>query len=735
MSVSNLVEKFRSVALDRIERLNTLLVELERDGSNEERVQTLLREIHTLKGEAKMMGFADVNLVAHLTEHLLLGADKAHFDVSRAYLELTFSGLDILRSLLTKAAGSSDAPIDLAGFVDAVAVARFNADSVEAAPGKASSDVSREAESGEFRSVELDASASTGNLLRIQSGGSVRVEMSRLERLGETSGEMLLMTRRVDYRRSRLESLHDELIDEVNRASPNLPKTQSNALRAVTHRLESALKDMREEVYLGSLRASQVDEDVRGLRHVPLAQVLSHYPRAVRDLALSQGKHVRLVHRFGDVQVDRVILSGLSDPLLHLIRNAVDHGIESPEERLAGDKDKEGEIKLIAEYAGDSIVVELSDDGRGMDADKLRKRAVERGFLSEEKAESMRDAQALELIFEKGFSTRDKVSDVSGRGLGMDIVRREISQLNGSVEIASTPGVGTTFRLTLPVSSAVSSILMIVIGTRRFAVAAKDIERVDVVEYGEVLRGAAGGHVIKHGQEMIALVDGAAQLGLEAHPLAETSLTVLVLRRQERYVAVRIDDVIGERDAMTRPLGMFLSGIRMCRGVALTDAGEVVPLLNVGEMLAATATGSRSMTRVSRPKPRPETRGGRILVVEDSEITRSLVVGILSGLGHEIVEAEDGVDAWSKLQRFDIDLILTDVQMPRMSGLELLERVRSDRRFSEVAVVVLTTLSSSEDRERAMALGANGYLAKLDFEEKDLLRSVRRYLGEVDKMR
>lgn len=725
MSVSNLIEKFRSVALDRIERMNVALVTLEKDGGNEELTQNLLREIHTLKGEAKMMGFADVNLVAHLTEHLMLDADVVDFDIPRGVVDLIFTGLDILRSLLTKSAGQSDTPVDLAGFVDATAAARFGGTDKPTTSGK------KRRDSGEFRSVDLESAGTSTNLLRIQTGGSLRVDLSKLERLGETSGEMLLMTRRVDYRLKEIDELKDELDEALKRSSQNLPKSQTSQLRKLSHRLDSLLKEMREEVYLAGVRSSQVDEETRRLRHVPLAQVLSHYPRAVRDLALSQGKNVRLVHGFGDVQVDRVILTGLSDPLLHLVRNAVDHGIEPPEERKAVGKDEEGEIRLLAEYSGDSIIVELSDDGRGLDPDKLRARAIERGFKTETEADSMSDSEALQLIFESGFTTRDEVSDVSGRGIGMDIVRREVMNLNGSVEIESESGVGTTFRLIIPVSSAVSSVLMIVVGEQRFALPAKDIERVDVVARDELSPLSGGGFALRYGQQMVAMLDWSKLLGVHERPSPGAHLTLLILRRQARLVAVWVDDVIGEREAMTRPLGTFLSGNRICRGVALTDAGEVVPLLNVGELLNPTqhAEGASTQMTQGMAPGREQKRAARILVTEDSEITRSLVVGILRGLGYEVLEAEDGKAAWDRLQKENVDLVLTDVQMPHMDGLELLERIRASDRLSGLPVVVLTTLTAEKDRQRAMRLGANGYLGKLNFEEKELIRTVKRYLG------
>ena len=729
MSVADLVEKFRSVALDRVEKMNLVLVGLEREAGDEEAIEEISREIHTLKGEAKMMGFADVNLVSHLTEHLILDAAAGNFAIEKVQMDLIFEGFDILRSLLTKSAGSTSDPIDLAGFVDRVAEVRHGeSTSSDEKTAQAPAPPPPRREEEEPRGPRV-----TSSLLRIQAGGSLRIDLSKLERLGEIAGEVLLMARRVDYRLNEFAAFRDTFKTWGESVEEMLPKTHQASIRDLGHQLDAILTDVREDVYLAATRSSQLDDETRRLRHVPLAQVLSHYPRAVRDLARAQGKDVRLSHAFGDVEVDRMILTGLSDPLLHLIRNAVDHGIEPPDERTEAGKEEEGEIRLIAEYAGDSIRVVLSDDGRGIDPDRIKDKAIERGLIDANTAAAMTDQEAIGLIFESGFSTKDEVTDVSGRGIGMDVVRRQITAIGGTVEIESEVGVGTTFTIVLPLSSAISSILMVVIGDNRYGLPAKDVERVDVVGHEE-LTEIQGGWCVRHGGDLVALADWRGVLGGEAPPVSmREEMTVLMLRRGGRVLAVRVDEVIGEREAMTRPLGDYLADVRLCRGVALTDAGDVVPLLNVSELLAQNqlelAPAPEGRLRATMETQRAPRTKKTILVVEDSEITRSLVCGILRGLGYQVLEADDGQAGWDRLNTTHVDMVLTDVQMPRVSGLQLLERVRGDDRFRKLPVVILTTLGAPADKERAMQLGADGYLVKLNFQEKELIKTVHRYVG------
>lgn len=848
MSFGALIEKFRAVALDRIERMNVLLVQLEHDPVDSEAIEELLREIHTLKGEAKMMGFADVNLVSHQTEHLLTLITERGFDIPQNVVDVAFEGFDIVRQLLTKSAGASDAPVDLSGFVERVTSARNDEATPNSAPvseviyeppssraepnqfddlaaslaadswgeteptDEAPAELSEESvqdDARDFGTEQEDSAQQTGGwqrsgrgrstrtridasqmgrglseastraedspattasdrLLRLQVGGSLRVDLQKLERLGNVAGEVLLLSRRLNYGLGELTDIRDSLRVWLERLDGKLPIQTISEMRNVVHRFDDFTSGARDETYLITSRTAQLDEEVRGLRHVPLAQVMSHYPRAVRDLAREQGKRVRLVHAFGNVEVDRTLLSALSEPMLHLIRNAVDHGIESPEERKEQDKEQEAMIRLQAEYLGDSIRVVIEDDGRGISPQLLRKKAVSRGLFTAERADLLSDQEALALIFEAGFSTRDSVSEVSGRGIGMDVVRRQVTEMGGYIEVESEVGQGTSITMILPVSSAVSQVLMVEIGDRHFALAAKQVVRVGAVSPSDIME-RHGGSFVDFDDGVIELCDWAGPLGVKGGHKSvskRAKMTVLILRRGSRRVAVWVDQVLGEREAMSRPFGDFLRGVRLCRGVALTDAGEVVPMLNVPELLAhsdsnlprtrlsgAAGVGASGVgepvakTATQEPAESAGERdefgpvgGGlseyssvyapkhRILVVEDSEITRDLVTGILDNHDYHFIVAEDGQMGWELLQDHAVDLVLTDIQMPRMDGLELLRRIRASQKYADLPVVILTTLGDPEDKARALGLGADGYLVKLDFQESDLVEMVRRHL-------
>lgn len=727
MSVEALIEKFRAVALDRVERMNTLLMQLEGD-HDLEAVEALQREIHTLKGEAKMMGFADVNLVSHLTEHLILDASAAQFHVGAFVTETMFEGLDILRALFTKSPGGASAPIDLAGFVDRVSEARRPPPAAEV-----TSDAFDRPRTSPRRVLDGQS------LLTIQASSSTRVDLARLEQLGEATGELLLNARHIGFQLTELERLNAKLGRLRERMERFLPSALVHETRTFGHEIDVWLANFRASMLQTEQWSGMLDSQTRELRHLPLEHALQHYPRAVRDLAAAQNKRMSFDLDVGGVDVDRQVLNGLSDPLLHLVRNAVDHGIERPEDRTAAGKNPQGRLTLTAEPAGDSIRVILEDDGRGIDPAIIRRKAVEKAIIDGPTAAQMSDGEALSLLFEAGFTTRDHVTDVSGRGIGMDVVRRQIGAIGGTVELDSVVGVGTKFTLVLPMSSSVSSVLAFVVDGHRFALVAKDIERVAFIHFHDLVDGTLvplerpdlDAPDAPPDVEHVPLLDWGKVLPEITRDTPRGQLTMIFVRRGNRTVALWVDDILGEREAMTRPLGTFLSGLRICRGIAISNDGENLPLLNVNELLAAENSKSHDQRRTVRATaelPRVA-RTRRVLLCEDSEVTRALVSSILRDHNLQVIEAEDGWIGWEKLNAGGIDLVVTDVQMPRVDGLQLLERIRGDARFNDTPVVILTTLGEAADKERALKLGADAYLAKFNFSESELVRTVQRFLG------
>jgi len=674
VSLSALIEKFRGVALDRVEKMNGLVTSLQRE-HDEQTLDELLRETHTLKGEARMMSFADVNLVSHLTEQVAIEGLQALPRREDAFDVLHF-GLDILRTLLTKSAG--EAPADLTGFVDRMIAWRHGG-----------------AEVPEFkRPRTLETPALDARALRVRGSSTIRVEFEQLEALSSLSGELNLSVRQVAHQFRVTHHLMRELQQDVERAVSLLPRSHAAALNASRHRLDLGVQELEHEAQETLSRAAILEEEVQELRHVRIAEVLSHYPRAIRGLAQENGKKINFIHDFGDVHVDRGIIGGLSDPLLHLVRNAVDHGIESPSARIEAGKPEEGEIRLICQNLGNALRLVVQDDGAGMDVVFLKEIAVERGLLTQPEAQKLSDAQAFSLIFEPGFTTRGQASDLSGRGIGMDVVMRKIIEYGGQIQVESKPGKGTSIELLIPTLSTMNTVLIVSSSDVPAALLVQDVARVEVPE-GE------------HDPNTMDLAD------LFDLPAARPA-HIIVLRNGQ---TLGVERVFGERQALIRPLGAFLEGATLCRGMALTDTGESVPLLN-SKMLSA---GSRSTEMKAR-------RSAKVLVIDDSDVTRALLRSILRGAGYHVLEARDGQMAQFVVEDSQPDLIICDLQMPVMDGLEFLKWLRQHPRYAALPAFMLTTQANPGDEMRAREAGANVFMGKLEFDESQLLGKVRTFI-------
>lgn len=715
MDIGALIVKFKEVALDRIETMNLALLSLERDGSQAIVQEDLLREIHTLKGEAKMLGFADINLVSHQIESILVEASAQNFEVQSAILDVVFRGFDVLRMLLTKQIGTSDEPIDLANLSDrithALGVMR-NQDNAQIGP-----QVLEPLDLKDTPAPAIDTLVG-----RSHQEQSIRVRHDKIEHLGELTAELLMLNHTTSRQHEQVNDVRRELAHWLDHAPSSLPKSQRMALRRLSHKLNRAFLATQDGVSQTKQRISQVDEQVRRLRHISLEQVIAHYSRAVRDLAQTQQKQVQFVQEIGQVEVDRVILSSLSDPLLHLLRNAVDHGVESPEVRLSAGKPAEATITLTATQEHDTLRVQLHDDGAGMDPEALRRKAVERDLMDHAQASALSDQETLSLIFESGFSTKETLSDVSGRGLGMHIVQRHVRELGGSVDVHSVRGEGTAFTLILPLPSALSTILVFRLRKQMFALYAHDVQAI-VHRDPKTVRQLHGAPYIKHEDTPVAVIDWASVCAPDA-PEGASSGIYLVLEHKREMFAVEVDAIVGDIEAMTRPLDDFLRGMTLCQGVAIVDTDHPIPLLSVIDVTAKVQghtglelrTSSEAMTT------------GTILLAEDSEVTRTMIASILKGHGYTILEASDGLQAWEMLQKNHVDLLITDMQMPRLGGLGLLEHVRSSTSLKTLPTVVLSTLGSPQDKAQAMQRGADMYLVKLNFREKELIQAVKRYV-------
>lgn len=558
---------------------------------------------------------------------------------------------------------------------------------------------------------------------------AVRIDVASLDLLTSAVTNLAQVARRRERANARRLALAREL-GQLARAAEDL----GPAAVALVARLGTA-KELAADLHRESKLLSNeelrdlglVVEEVQGLRMLPLSVLFEPYPRMVRDLSRALGKEVELVVDGEDTRADRAVVEALREPLMHLVRNALDHGLETRVDRVTSGKHPRGCLTLRAAREGSRIILRVEDDGLGLDPAELRRVAVRRGTLDESAANALSDAAARELIFLSGFTSREVVTDVSGRGVGLDAVRASIQGLGGDVGVESAPGWGTIFELRVPVSLTVAPLLFVQVGQETLALSATHVSRALKVEPVHLCEVAGRPSLLVEGR-VLPLASLGSLLGLAPEREVREGELVLVVRSQSGAAAVVVDRVLEERVQAILPLRGVLARFGHLAGATSLADGRLAMVLSAA-WLTASAHGTSPLKLPRSAVPGAESRRRRILVVDDSPLTRELISNLLEAVGYDTVMAADGADALDALEGASVDLVVTDLEMPGMDGLELTRRLKGHPTQARLPVVILTTRGGEEDRRRGLAAGADGYITKGDLVRQDLVDVVGRLLS------
>jgi chemotaxis protein histidine kinase CheA len=729
------LEDFRQGTAERIEKINLAWIALEQEPGNQEAGEELARQLHSLKGEAKMMGFSDVSLVAHRTEELVLIAKQRGFDVPDGFGDLILAAADGISALITKKAGTNQGSIDLALLFD-----RF--DSILREAGV--SDRHKEAMALQApMAIEKPASRLPED--RIASDQFLRVERQVVGAFSEMASESVIAHNRYEYAVSLFRQLSGSLqqrIPELELAeydagttalgggdvctsSPGISRSSLALLVETQKRLHEIVGLIDQQLFEGGLRAQELDAKARELRLVPVSGLLRKYVRVARDLSSEQGKVVAVDVNDNDVSVDKVVVDKLAEPLLHLVRNSVDHGLETPGERKTAGKAESGGIALSARQEAGWVTVVVEDDGRGIDVEGVKGRAEDLGMLTKEAAMSLPEEEIFSLLFRPGLSTRTKATETSGRGVGLDVVKREVELLGGHVRVCSRAGTGTRFELRVPVAVALSRVLAIRDGDATYAVPSNCVEAVISVGKSD-LEMVHNRRSIRFHDSPVPVVSVASVLGHV--PEDQESFRALVVRQEDALVALKVDGWGSDTEVIVKPLGELWTQVRLFSGACTFGGGGLALVFNPSELVSQ-ALGGGPHIRLATPGPETATRPKTVLLVEDSTITRAMLARVLAALGYEVRQAEDGRVACELLAAERFDLILTDIEMPRMDGIALINHVRSEAKWRTLPIVVLSTRGSDQDKKRAVNAGADSYLVKTEFSEAAFREAIAQRLG------
>ncbi|GAB4280463.1 MAG: hypothetical protein Kow0056_14890 [Coriobacteriia bacterium] len=592
------------------------------------------------------------------------------------------------------------------------------------------------------------AGAETEEVLRRKVQPTIRIRTAQVDELLNLVSEVVITRIKTDGRLTELRLLQgtaNETAKQWARLKSLLAAlgegqdVDSEDVGEAVDYLDDLLGDLRRDLasFVKSYsddasRASTVINDLQEagmrLRMLPVSTVFNAFPRAVHDLAREFGKEVELVIEGETTELDKKVLEEINDPLIHIMRNAVDHGIEQPEERERLGKPRKGTVKLAARQEGDHIVIEISDDGAGIDPDKVRASAVKKGYLTQAEAAALSDREARFLIFEPGFSTSAIITEISGRGVGMDVVREFIvEKLKGSMHVESEVGQGTTFKLTIPLTLAIIRALILSVGDQIFAVPTSNIEETIRIEPTDVIR-VEGREIIRRQRRNVPLVRLGDVLGVEHQRDPGAKVPVVVVGFSGHRLGFIADAFRGEQQIVIKSLGSHLRKVENVAGVTVLGAGEVVPILNVPDLMANARRLAAVRARTLTPQEGVEVVR-RILICEDSFTTRELERSIFEAAGYEVEAAADGQEGLDKLRAgLQVDAVVTDVQMPNLDGFELTRSIKQDDRLSEIPVIIVTSLEREEEKQMGIEAGADAYITKSVFNQDMLLDTVERLI-------
>ncbi|ETR71001.1 MAG: Chemotaxis protein cheA [Candidatus Magnetoglobus multicellularis str. Araruama] len=475
--------------------------------------------------------------------------------------------------------------------------------------------------------------------------------------------------------------------------------------------------------------SDDLQDKIRNVRMQPISSLFDQFPRMIRDLSRNENKTIRLDIVGEKTEVDRHVLDALKDPLTHILRNAVDHGIETPDQRKKLGKPKQGVITLKASQKGSTIVIEVIDDGQGIDMESVRKQAVIKNIVPEQKAQTLSKRELTDLIFCSGMSTQTTVTDISGRGVGLDVVRRNLEKLQGQILVETKPNKGTTIALTVSLSLATSQVLMVKVDGEYLAIPCTTVERILKVHPKDIGQ-IDGKPALVVDNEALPLFSLAPLLDFSesAQPANDDQkISVVVLSVAEKRLTFRVDELLETREIVIKNMGQQLRRVRNVSGATILGDGQIVMVLNVADLMKSAQHGSAYLQPLDIVPATPERK--RILVVDDSITTRTLEKNILENAGYQVLVCADGQEAWECIQSESFDAIVSDVDMPRMNGFQLAEQVRGDDRYKSLPYILVTSLESRADKIRGMEVGADAYIVKGTFDQKELLDTIERLIG------
>ena len=731
---SKYINKFSEEGSENIATVETLLFEIKEGVSIQDDIVTIMRSLHTLKGSSRMLEFTQIENIAHSLETVFSALKEERIFLNDRAIRLILSTLDELKKGITQAKNGEETDLDTSFYENELSALASNED-FKLPEIKTVKDITQVNVSKEIIPKEADNAKSE----KIEEAKAESIRIS-LDRINEIIHRMAaLQSLEISARNIARET------EAINAASRLFSKTARNdlpwyspllqefrSIESMTAKLFSQVKNYSLDVE-NHIRTAY--DSVISLRMLPLSTVLDAYPRYVFTIASELGKLVRITIEGAENEIDKNLIESLSEVFLHMIRNSIDHGIESPEDRKRAGKDETGLISIKCMRESGSMKVTIKDDGRGIDIEAIRKKIIEQNIVSKEAAASLNEEELLNYIFQSGFSMAKTLTDLSGRGVGMDAVKNNIERMKGSIAIQTIAGEGTTFNISVPLSMASLMGFPISSGDMKFIIPANFVDTVMLINTKDIIT-VVDRPGIKYEGKIIKLfyLNHILKIQIDEkiskNDILSDSVFVVIVQAYEETVALAVSQISSMRQVILKNMPSFMENMEVFSGLVLSEDYEMIPALHIPTLIRM-ARRTKTIDMKKRHIDYERLRKS-ILVVDDSGPTRDILKDILETEGYKVDTAKDGGDALALAKNTQYDLICTDIIMPNMDGYLLTENIRKNEQLKDIPIVVISSKTSEDEQNKAMLLGANRYIAKNTFSNHGFSNAVKELIGEAD---
>jgi len=674
--------------------------------TNKQTIEKIFRETHSLKGAARAVNLLDIEKLCMCMESLFNSLKKGDAEFSAQMFDTLYSALDTLKILLAnfdneesgvKSTNLSQIISNLE-YIHKSALNHFLEKTELGKQNVTKKTTSIIVDSPEERPLEKEVE-------------TIRIDPKKLITILNHAEEFVAFKSKLEHYKSELYSISNKLHDDS---------------------ILPLIDDFTRFQRLANRMVDDLTLEIKSSLLFPFSSLLGIYPKLVRDLSKEYCKDIAITIKGDSIEIDRRILEEIKDPITHLIRNCIDHGIETPEKRKSKGKSSQGKIEIdISRESNKKITLKIFDDGAGIDKERVIQSALKNGAIDSESAKTLTERDVLSLIFNSGVSSKDFVTDISGRGLGMAIVAEKVSNLGGTIEIQSTQDKGTSFIINLPQILSTFRGILIMVGEQRFIIPSTSLEKAIRVKRGEVTT-VGSKKAISYSGESLAFINMNEALGIggeRPNKHQDTFINILILTNFQKKIAFAVDDVFNEHEGIVKALGPQLLKVNKISGVTVLGNGQLAPIIDVNELIESSIK-SRTYSDISDEGSslKDETEKKKILVAEDSITVRAMLRNFIESSGYYVKTAVDGMDAFNILQSETFDLIVSDIEMPRMNGFELTSKIRKISQYSDLPIILVTALDSVDDQRRGMEAGANAYIVKGSFKNSNLIDTIKRLI-------